>query len=540
MESFMPVALKRAFSISLILICICVLRARAYDELHLQSAMNAKKQPDVLADTVTRTERPGPVPVLLVVRHSNLFPVLLQSVLITAADTQGAELGRIEIPYDLKLKRPWWHEVRDAPLPDGFSGEVAITVEFRLLVRDKPITVINNNRRDTRRMPLRVFVNAPPLPRFDNWHYGDPHFHTLFSDNQAEFGAPVDFSARMADLFGLDWLAFTDHSFDLDDAEGDTLVNDPALPRWERYKQEIAAAAAGLPDLLLVRGEELSCGNAAGQNVHMLTFNNERLYTGNGDGFEGVGNAPDHPCAAITDAMPPSEAAFAAHPRTDSDPVSTYALNRGQWEFEDMISPSLSGLQVWNHTRSPWPDGLDHWKRALLAGHRKPLLGGSDAHGDFNYEHGRWPEQLPFGNIRTAVHVNGPITVESLLSALKAGRAFATSGPAALLEIINTRGESVFTGGEISGGPFAAAVYARSTAEFGPVKEIRVLIGDAESGSESLLTTFSGVYAPDPLNIEESVLLPQTLKSGYIRIEVFSERNGEMFEAYTNPVWFSW
>jgi len=524
----------------LLVLFICATHASAYDELHMQDAMITTKQPDVVADTLTRTERTGPVPLLLAIRHTDKFPTILESITITVTDANGAEIGRTEIPYDLKLKRAWWREVRDAPAPQDFEGEINISVAFHLVVQKKQITIINNNRSNTQHPPLRALLGAPPLPRFDNWYYGDTHFHTLFSDNQAEFGAPVDFSALMADLYGLDWLAFTDHSFDLDDAEGDTVTNDPDLPRWQRYGREIEAAAAAHPGLIFIKGEELSCGNTAGQNVHMLVYNNADLYIGNGDAFEGRGNAPDHVCADIAANLPAHEAAFAAHPRTENNSLTQLVINRGQWELEDMAAPGLTGVQVWNHTRSPWPDGMDHWKRLLLSGLRAPLLAGTDAHGDFNYEYGRWPDQLPFGAIRSAVYIDGEVTVDKLIAALRAGRIVATSGPVAMLEIINTSGDTEFVGGAITGGPFAAAFYARSSAEYGPIKEIRVLLGNFDTGGETVLTTYSGAYAPDPMDIEESVLLPDTFKNGYVRLEVASERDGTIYEAYTNPVWITW
>lgn len=531
----------RAVSAAMLLSLLFCARGAAYSELHMQKNMYPKKEPDILADTITRTSQTGPLPVFLAIRHSNLFPVELVKAVITAEFEGGAPAITKTVEYGVRLNRLMWSDVQYADIPADYRGAAAVNVDFYVKFRDgKEKTIRNNNARHAERAPMRVLVGAPPLPRFDNWRYGDTHFHTLFSENAAEFAAPPAVSADMAERFGLDWIAFTDHSFDLDDKEGDSETNDPALPRWNRYKKEVAEAAAAHPRVTLIPGVELSCGNSKGQNVHMLIYNPHKFYVGNGDGYERETTTPDLPCADVTAGLARFEAAFAAHPITELTSVEMYVINRGNWGDDDARAKGLSGLEAWNGTPGPLPGGMDMWRRALLSGQRSYLVGGTDAHGDFSLELGGWPEHLVFGQIRTAVYVDGAPTLENIISALKEGRAVATSGPLAAVELTNTAVKTAAIGGDLSGGPFVATVRARSTSEFGPVSEIRVIVGDLDNKTETVTATYPGKYAADPINMEETVKLPANVKRGYVRVEASSKAGELTFLAFTNPIWFEW
>jgi len=552
----------RAAAAAAILTALAAGRVAAYSELHVQKNMYPKKEPDIIADTVTRTERGGPVPVFLVIRHSDIFPVELARVVITADLGGGAPPVKKTVEYNLRLKRLWWTDLQYADVPADFTGTAFINVDFVVKFRDgREKTIHNNNRRipnepgaageeesgaetapsRLNHAPLRVLVGAPPLPRLDGWYYGDTHFHTWFSENAAEFAAPQDVSALMAERFGLDWIAFTDHSFDLDDTEGDSETNDPALPRWRRYEKEIGEAAAAHPGVTLIPGMELSCGNSKGQNVHMLVYNPHRFYVGNGDGYEGGASTPDTPCAEVAAGLARHEAAFAAHPITNLTSAELYVINRGNWGDDDLAAPGLTGHQSWNGSPAPIPGGIESWVRALLAGHRKVLLAGTDAHGGFNYELAGWPENTPMGGLRTAVLIEGVAgrpTKEDIIDALKAGRAVATSGPLVTLELTNAAMKTAGVGGEIAGGPFVATVRARSTAEFGPVSTIKLILGDPDAGAEKIAATWNAAYAPDPMNVTQTLKLPADVARGYVRVEAASKSGDTTFLAFTNPVWF--
>jgi len=63
---------------------------------------------------------------------------------------------------------------------------------------------------------LKIHLSMESLPKFsDNWHYGDIHYHSEFTNNLTEFGGPMRFAKIAGMAFGLSWVAVTDHSCDL-------------------------------------------------------------------------------------------------------------------------------------------------------------------------------------------------------------------------------------------------------------------------------------------------------------------------------------
>jgi len=521
-----------------VLLCVPAL---AYTELHIQKNMYPKKEPDIITDTVTRTAGPGAIPVLLMMRHTDIFPTELESVEITAEFEGGLPPKVKKLDYALRLKKLWWIDTQYVDVPAGYKGVVSITAKYNFRIRGVSDSVVNNNQRKSRHLPLKVQYDAPPLPRFDNWYYGDTHFHTIYSVNQVEFGAPVDFSMMMADRFGLDWVTVTDHSFNMDDVEDDFTKNDPDIRKWARQQEELDTARKLHPKMVILPGEELSCGNAENKNVHMIILNARKFYVGNGDGFQGS-SLPDLSCADVTAQLAPTEAAFAAHPIVEISPVEMYMINRGNWSLADMSAPGLTGLESWNHDLHPQKEGFDAWVLLLLEGKRKYLAGGTDAHGDFSTEFANLgyqdTPQLPFGGIRTAVYVDGALTAENLIAGMRAGRMVATSGPLPVIALKNTAEKIASIGGDIAAGPFTAIVKVKSSSEFGPVSQVKVILGDNDKKTETIIADFASKDFADPMNIEKTLAVPGNVNKGYVRVEAFSQLGEVTFDSYTNPVWF--
>jgi hypothetical protein len=67
------------------------------------------------------------------------------------------------------------------------------------------------------------------------WFYGDTHYHSAHTNDVWEFGNPVADARRAGMAIGLDWLAITDHSCDLDEPD----LDDGGLTRWQRLKQDL-------------------------------------------------------------------------------------------------------------------------------------------------------------------------------------------------------------------------------------------------------------------------------------------------------------
>jgi len=345
------------------------------------------------------------------------------------------------------------------------------------------------NYTETRYLRVRVGHGAYPWP--EDWYGGDVHYHTMYTNNIAEFGAPIPAVAMTAEALGLHWLTATDHSCDLDET-GDGSFS-YATTHWEYTIQDQYGSStvyrdvfgfgsmwgslgddiAGLdsPSLRLFRGVELNSSSVDADSyektLHSLFYNANYVSSPLSGG---PGEAPVTPTLpAALSQLEGSGFAYAAHPVSELSSLVNGAL----WGNEDTTMAlgyePFRGLQSFNtratrysgDANNPWPDfdsgtlpsnphpgelltGVAQWDeylRANLDPVRKLFLaGGSDAHGDFNY--GTYLDGLSssannnaIGKVQTVVHVPGgyspgdlpPMT--DILAAYRAGRSVVTDGP---------------------------------------------------------------------------------------------------------------
>jgi len=98
------------------------------------------------------------------------------------------------------------------------------------------IQVTINTKSYPRIRELQITVTEP-LPKIEHWYYGDTHTHSMYTNNYAEFGAPIIPMRAAANATGLSWFTITDHSCDMDE----TLVEGIFLPaNWTLVYQEDA------------------------------------------------------------------------------------------------------------------------------------------------------------------------------------------------------------------------------------------------------------------------------------------------------------
>ncbi|MEW6203516.1 MAG: CehA/McbA family metallohydrolase [bacterium] len=501
--------------------------ALAYEESHIQKNIMPLRQPEILSDAPQRIEKGFMIPVLLIIRHADLFPVALDTVTFSVMFDGGKHLLEKRDYHKEYIVSSYWHEVYEIMIPDGFAGTASIDVEFEIEMNGKKKSMHNNNFPKSGRRLLEVYISGSALPSAKNWYFGDTHFHTAYTDNQVEFGAPLEVSARMARAYGLRWLAITDHSFDLDDYDGDSANNDPDLKKWKKYKEEIKYLSRIYPDIALIRGEEVSCGNSLGQNVHLLALNHDNFMAGNGDGYEGP-NTPDFPCKHFFDNLEPKSVAYAAHPFSELDALSTYILNRGHYTDEDLTHPNLSGMEFWNGSVKPDENGYKKWISLLLSGARTFIAAGSDAHGDF---------QTTFGAVRTAVFVPDAPDPDSIAAALRNGNSIVSSGPFISLSLTNEKNETAVCGESISGSSLTINLAVISSPEFGALKKLQIIAGDLDAKNETTilqLTDENQFQSPFKHDIAIQI---QNLNNFYIRAEAETARNNTTFYALTNPIW---
>ncbi|MFC1753948.1 CehA/McbA family metallohydrolase [Thermoproteota archaeon] len=433
------------------------------------------------------------------------------------------------------------------------SGEVYLHTNTRIITDGSMYEQHNH---------FRINLSDYSLPQLDNWYSGDTHVHTSYTDNGAdiegwdlfkEMGNPINATKEAAKAIGLDWMIITDHSFDLDEQS------------WAVQKEEISNTSSN--ELKVFQGEEISCylplaGCYAHMNkyVHMLGFGHEDLI----EGGEWEDGTPDrnsiHEC--ITEIESQEGLAFAAHPmHKDITPVDTQiisdlliALGVGmpspfndtpeycyfpfRLEYPVQYLKYLDGWQIWNYNTyiDEINDGDDTLQRGLVAlensshnythGYQNNpnfIIGGSDAHGEFN---------SAFGKVRTYAYSPNGNNEEGILNAINRGSSFITDGPL-IYFTLDSQGNSHWLGETIFPAPGSTvniSINWESNQEIGKIDEVKIF----KDGI--LFDTLNPSADADPLNdYSKTNYTYPTMFTGdtYYRIEVISEKG---YRGITNPI----
>ncbi|MDZ7371735.1 MAG: CehA/McbA family metallohydrolase [candidate division KSB1 bacterium] len=501
------------------------------------------REPEIIADVPFRVRAGQPLPVLLMVKDADRYPVEL----IRLAVRAGFDDGQSILVYDQELghsvHEPFLHRLFFCTLPLQRRGRVYVDVAIDYIVEGKRRRCFNDNYRLTSHDPFVVTIDENAWPRLPNWKLGETHCHSYFSNDQVEFGPPLSALPTIARALELDFIAVTDHSYDLDDRVDDYLRNDPELPKWRELQKTVERLNRGEPEVLFIPGEELSVGNHRGRNVHLLLYADPEFYVGTGDGAERfLRNKPEYSLQEVLDRLAPHALAIAAHPQTKPPLLQKLLLRRGHWSRHDLSLPRLDGAQFWNGNKKEFLRvGLKHWIARLLEGRRLTLIAGNDAHGSFNRfrqigtPHISLREEIReiFGRARTAVRIDGSWTLQSLLEALRRGCVVCTDGP--MLEAEWESGSTLYRIGD-EAPPQAGTLHLRlaSSPVFGAFQCVQVIIGDCRTKKETRkrLKIPSGLYDHSlSLRLEK---LPQV---GYLRVEAVTLAKGQNYHCFANPIY---
>ncbi len=511
----------------------------AYAEIHYRFGILStplfRKRPEVIAEIPHRLQRGHDLPVLLVVKDAQRYPIRLIAVecRFTNGPQQQFQLNKSisELYRDFILKVP--ASVLES-LPAG-AHQVHIKIEYEL--RGKRHIVFNDNYPGTSRKALEFFLSEDALPRFPGWLYGDLHTHTFFTNDQVEFGATLESTATLSRAIGLHFLAATDHSYDLDDREDDYIHNDATLPKWKRLLQTAKKLNARHPDFTIIPGEEVTVRNQRGKNVHLLVLNNTAYFPGSGDsGERWLRTRSELSIPQIVSRLEPQALTAAAHPAEHPPFLQKRIIGRGSWSAEDVTENELDALQMVNGTES---FDLSLWIEALLNGKRLILLAGNDAHGAFSrnrYMH------IPFITIaesqthlhgvwHTGVFTNQPASVITLIHALRSGAVFCTNGPALNMEASGAEGLRPM--GSVTTKIGQIHIHALSTSEFGSFSHFSLLGGNKKQENVIFEQDFSEAL----WNWEKQINLPSSGSFRYIRSQLTTKRDGKTFTALSNPIW---
>lgn len=452
----------------------------------------------------------------MLVKDADLYPVRILSVRLHAWDFFGHGFDWV-FDVGLRCETNLLHHA--FPLPLGsFKGEVRVSGTIVVEKPDGKSRVFeNHNYPGLAPSPLEVRLLESPLPYPREWLAGEMHCHSEFSSDPVEFGAPLELMQETAGAVGLDFVLCTDHSYDFYYRRDNYLERRDADGNFGEYRAQVDALNARHPGMpVMLAGEEVSCGNGRGENVHMLVFGHDRFLPGLGDGGRrGFRNRPDLTLSEVLERLGETPA-FAAHPKARIGWLERRIFRRGEWREED-LSPSPSGrsvrgLQFWNgNLGADYRDGKAFWIRQLLRGARLLPIGANDAHGDFNRNTGvRFPllrlkqgRGHVFGKVRTLVPSLGR-DADSLRAAFRGQSCVCTDGPFAELH----REDGILR------------IAAFTTGDFGELRSISLLGAAAGEDRERLLADWT--FEAGPLHFAERLPLPLT--SGYARLEVVTRR----------------
>jgi hypothetical protein len=499
------------------------------------------KEPEILTDAPYRVDPGAQLPVLLLIKDADKFPIQLRSVSIRM-QAGPHELRKI-FSVGMHITTLWWYRIFYLEIPEPMRGkEIEVQSEITCQINGKEKHVVNDNFAGLSHSPLKVFCSTEPLPSMDGWHYGDLHYHTNYTADQVEFGAPLTAAVEAAKSIGLDFFAATDHSYDLDDFENDYLHNDPDLTKWKHFQEEVAGLnSANKEKFVVLPGEEVSVANEEGCNVHCLVLNDPQFIPGSGDSAERWGQTDaEFSIGNTAGNIPAGSMAVAAHPM---DPVPLFEklfIRRGRWSTQDCRSENISGLQILNGLdNAAFYEGLQQWIDSLRIGRRIFIFAGNDAHGNFNrFRQVKTPmlslheieNHQRFGWAKTCALLGElPLTPENLISSLRNGRAVLSNGPLLTFSAQNERDQVFQIGDQAYGRRWQISLTALSSDEMGALEEVRVIQGNLHE-PEITLKSFDGFPEPFHFNADFAVD-----KLSYLRCEATTAKN--LF-CYTNPVWF--
>ncbi len=518
-----------------------------YAEIHYRfpffPSLTYQREPEIVFDLPIRVQTGQPVPLFLFIKDAHRFPIQIMDMEVECIPPSGKKtiIHSVFEPTTIDQKfhsRTTWLDPRHFSEPGTYK--IFGLLKYLNSCKKEKIAV-QDNYRGLPNPPFLLQVASQALPKTEGWYWGDLHLHSFYTDDQVEFGAPLPETVQAAQSIGLDFVAVTDHSYDLDDEPDNFLINDPRLQKWEMFKKEVLELQDRLHDFVIIAGEEVSVGNHLGKNVHCLVLNDPVFHPGNGDSAEHLrSNRPTLSLEKLLQKISPQATAIAAHP-ADVPPVSQrIVLRRGYWDHEDCSMDKISGLQLLNGLmKKSTQQGIAMWVNLLLQGKRTPILAGNDAHGNFNcYRQVNIPfvsmnyhrEQI-LGASRTAIRTDS-LQRESLLDGIRAGRAIISNGPFAALRIQGA-GSAEIGDTHIRRDGDKIEVVLKNAPDYGSWKEFRLYFGMMERKEEYKINyTLSDVG----LDIQKELDFPQ-IKAGYVRLEAFSQLGDEEYFCMTNPIW---
>ena len=349
----------------------------------------------------------------------------------------------------------------------------------------------------------------------------------------------------MAEAVGMNVICITDHSYDLDDMPDNFLINDPELNKWKAFKNEVKQHNENQPAVLVIAGEEVSVRNRKNENVHLLVYNDDHFFEGNGDsGEKWFHYYSRNSITDVTRSLSNKAMAFAAHPTDEIPGMHHLLLNRGKWSVEDSLNEELCGVQILNgHGKDKTREAISYWTKILLKNKQRFALAGNDSHGNFGVNRSIHVPFLTisetytqlFGLWRTDIFLGDkPLTVDNTVEALRTGNYTLTNGPALDFFIIDALGDRKVMGSK-GKKPIKGCIKAVSNQEFGKINKVIVWLGDIKNSREVI---YKNISCSDNFDLDKEFEMTNETQLGYFRVEISSSGPKGEHHAFSNPIWF--
>lgn len=516
-----------------------------YAEIHFRIPLIRgfiyRKQPEIIFDTPYRIQT-DQLPVLLLIKDADRFPIYLKEVQIEVINREsGKILISKNVTENIGIASRWFNKIYwiDAGKLKGQTIEISCKGLFSR--NGKDFIVQNDNYPGLSHKNLKTLIDPESLPAAKGWISGDIHCHSHYTEDQVEFGLPIQLFPEIGPTMGLSFSGITDHSYDLDDKPGSWVKFDRRLLKYKKSREEIETLNKKFKNYILIPGEELTVDNGNGKYVHMLILNNKHFIPGNADGVEGVFNHKiARYYAEIAELADGSMLTASAHPFTKFPLIQQLILKRGVWKFNDRTG-KLDGHQILNgKVDEAFKKGKELWIKQLLAGQRKYIYAGNDSHGNLNrFRQVQTPllklyerNHQIFGECRTMVKFDIPGNVETLIKTLKNGEVIISNGPFVNIGVRKQTGEITGIGSRVSHQQISSIkITGKASHSFGSIKKVMLLHGRTGEATEHKI--FEKNFSQRLFNFEKEIK-PRDLHNGYIRAEIYTDK--DKF-ALSNPIW---
>ncbi|MCK5760190.1 MAG: CehA/McbA family metallohydrolase [Candidatus Delongbacteria bacterium] len=520
-----------------------------YPEIHYRFkyfpfSLYFKKEPEIIIDLPYKTINNN-LPLFILIKDADKFPIRLHAVKFSFYFENGTHFAKTYlIKKDINEKfycRSFHFEFED------IKGVANVEAEMQVTINGQQKIYINDNLNKIN-TELKVYIDDNE-ELFEGFIQGDMHYHSQYTSDQVEFGAPLTITRDCSESLGLNFVCVTDHSYDLDDDPDNYLKKDTDTPLFKEMK----AVCEDLTDedVNFIAGEEITVKNKKDRNVHLLSLNNKDFFFGEGDSAERwLNTSSSNTIEDIFDKADENTLLIAAHPLNKVPLLEHFLIKRGVWSDDDLKNKDLKLLQILNgEFDEDFEAGKSKWIEMLLTGRNVFIVAGNDAHGNFNlFRQIKFPmfklineNKQIFGRCRTVVKAESNST-ENIFSSVNNGLSYITNGPHVNF-IITDGSETEYTYGDeiiLREGDVELNFKVRSSEFSGQIKKILVFRGDLHSTAENII--YEKTPNADVFEFENTLEVPEDKVSCYYRIEinsVYQYPDGEISDNYavTNPIW---